>query len=113
MSLGIALLAVAVSIAATAFAHLRAHRTTSAPGQVPTALVTSGVFRISRNPLYLSLVLVMAAIALMADSVWLALSALLLGLVLDRVIIRGEERVLDREFGPMFRDYRRRVRRWL
>ena len=113
MALGGVLLAAAISIAAAALSNLRSHRTTNEPGQVPTALVTTGVFRLSRNPLYLSLVLVMASIASMADSVWLAASAVLLALALDRVIIRAEERVLEQEFGRAWLEYRSRVRRWL
>lgn len=78
-----------------------------------TSLVTSGVYRMSRNPIYLGMLLVLlgAAVAL-ASPVSLILSA---GFVLyiDRFQIRPEERVLRAKLGPEYSDYVARVRRWV
>lgn len=77
-----------------------------------TALVTSGVFRFSRNPMYLALLLALLGWALyLADALALLLA---LGFIawMNRFQIQPEERILQRVFGQAFDDYRRRVRRW-
>lgn len=77
------------------------------------ALVTSGVYRLTRNPMYLGMVCLLSAWA-----VWLAallpwLAPLGFVLYITRFQIRPEERVLTEHFGPVYTDYARRVRRWL
>ncbi|HEX6176774.1 MAG TPA: isoprenylcysteine carboxylmethyltransferase family protein [Thermoanaerobaculia bacterium] len=104
---------VALTVASAGIYQMKKHRTPVEPGQQPTALVTSGVFARSRNPLYLSLLLVLVAIAVMANALWILVAAALFGLTIDRVVIAWEERVLDRTFPDEYRDYKRRVRRWI
>ena len=103
----------AVAVASFALAELRKHRTPVEPGQRPTALVTSGVFAFTRNPLYLSLLLVATGLAFAVDALWLAISATLLWLLLDRAVILDEERLLEETFGDEYIAYTRRTRRWL
>lgn len=76
------------------------------------ALVTSGVYRLTRNPMYLGL-----ACLLSAWAVWLAallpwLEPVAFVLYITRFQIGPEERVLSELFGPAYTDYTRRVRRW-
>jgi len=88
-------------------------RTTFEPHGTPTTLVTAGPFRFSRNPMYLALTAATASVALAFGAWPTLLSPLVLALLLDRWIIPREERLLEALFGDDFRDYRRRVRRWL
>ena len=88
-------------------------RTTVEPGRVPSKLVTSGPFRVSRNPIYLAFVMICASIGAIVDSAWLLLAALLLLVLLDRLIIVREEEVIAGVFGDEYAAYRSRVRRWL
>ena len=91
----------------------RRRRTGLLPGQPATVLVKDGPFALSRNPLYVGLVTLDAAIALLVPSVW-ALCLLPVGVVaLEWGAIRPEERYLRARFGPAYDDYARRVRRWL
>lgn len=113
LMLGIGLLLIAVSLAAAGIWQLRMHHTTVEPGGRPRALVARGVFSLSRNPLYVALLLAHLAIGIMADSPWIIGSAALLWLVLDRLIVPAEERALDAAFGESYRAYQGRVRRWL
>jgi protein-S-isoprenylcysteine O-methyltransferase Ste14 len=110
---GSGMLLCAFAIASAALFQMRKHRTPVEPGQQPTALVTSGIFARTRNPLYLSLVLVLGGIAVMTDALWLAVASIGLSLTLDRVVIQSEERLLDRTFPDQYASYKRRVRRWL
>ena len=83
------------------------------PYNTPTKLVTTGAYRLSRNPGYLGMALAYAGIAVMARALW-ALAPLVVVLVLiDRGVIAREERFLERKFGEDYLRYKRRTRRWL
>lgn len=77
------------------------------------ALVTTGAYRFTRNPMYLGMVCLLSAWAVWLAALlpWLAPVAFIL--YITRFQIRPEERVLTEVFGPAYTDYTRRVRRWL
>lgn len=91
------------------------HETTVNPlkPEESSSLITDGVFKVSRNPIYLGM-----ALALLGFGVWLgALTALLMVPLfiwyLGRFQIAPEERSLDAQFGEAYRSYRQQTRRWL
>ena len=87
---------------------------TNVPTYRPTtALVTCGPYRYSRNPLYISLFLVYAGIAIVADNLWILALAVPLFLVMRYGVVAREERYLERKFGQAYLDYKAAVRRWL
>lgn len=88
-------------------------RTTLDPKGQPSVLMVRGPFRISRNPLYLVLAASLAWIGLVRDSVWGLLTVPVLVVILDLIVIPGEEARLVARFGDSYRAYRHRVRRWL
>ena len=89
------------------------NRTAILPGGATAMVVQSGPFRVSRNPLYLGLVALDVAIALLAQSFW-ALVFVPIGVAaLWWGAIRPEERYLAAKFGSEYQAYRARVRRWL
>ena len=78
-----------------------------------TALVTTGIYARSRNPIYVALTTIYLGLALALNAVW-ALGLLVPVLVVMHYgVIRREERYLERKFGDAYRDYSARVRRWL
>jgi len=83
----------------------------------PTAraatLVTAGVYRLTRNPMYLAAVLGYAGLGLAWPALWLVLLTPAMALALDRLAISREERHLAARFGEAYRAYCRDVRRWL
>ena len=83
------------------------------PWKKDTALVTSGIYRFSRNPMYLGMVTVQLGIALFAQSIGALLSVPLAILLIDRFVIAREEPYLLATFGEQYRAYCKRVRRWL
>ena len=87
--------------------------TTPAPNGVASALLLSGPFLFSRNPLYLALSTLHLAFGLLLDSSWVLLLTAGLVLLLDRLVIVREERRLQAQFGDEYLAYTRRVRRWL
>jgi protein-S-isoprenylcysteine O-methyltransferase Ste14 len=83
------------------------------PFERSTTLVTTGPYRITRNPMYLGLVLVLAGLATMFGTVspWLPIPFFVW--ILHANFIRGEERFLEELFGQRYVAYKSRVRRWL
>jgi protein-S-isoprenylcysteine O-methyltransferase Ste14 len=112
MAAGSGALLLAVALAAWGIWEMKRHRTPIEPGQIPARLVTTGPFRFSRNPLYLALLLVLAGLAVMGNSLWLGLGTGVLLLLLDRLVVRREEAAIRRTFGPEYSAYVTRVRRW-
>jgi protein-S-isoprenylcysteine O-methyltransferase Ste14 len=92
------------------FSH---HDTGLLPGDATTSMIASGPYRLSRNPLYVGLLALYLAIALLASSLWaLVLFPTAVVLVLWGAIL-PEEQFLEDRFGEPYDDYRARVRRWL
>lgn len=83
------------------------------PWKPTTALATDGLYRFSRNPIYVGFGITYAGFALAMDSpVALALLAPCL-MVIDRFVIQREERYLTARFGAKYQAYQGKVRRWL
>jgi len=101
------------SLAAAAFLTLRRHRTTFRTDRPVEALVTTGPFRLTRNPLYLSLALLLVAVSAFLNSPWpIACLVPVLALV-QHLAIRPEERYLLQAYGTEYERYCREVRRWI
>lgn len=109
----ILLLALPLILGPWALFTFHGHRTTHEPHGIPTALVEDGPYRFTRNPMYLSLVTLLAGFALLLDSLWVLVLVPVLALLLDRLIIPGEEARLRGIFGESYAGYTRRVRRWI
>lgn len=102
-----------VGLIAFALGLFRRAGTDPLPMRPTTALVFSGPYRYTRNPMYLGMALVYAAAAILFDLPWaLVLLPVVLLVIQTQVIVR-EERYLDAKFGEEYRAYRKRVRRWL
>ncbi len=93
--------------------ELRRFATTVRPDRTASALVTSGPYARSRNPLYLGLVLLQAAAGFWFGSLWVLLLIGATVALLTRFAILREERYLEATFGDAYREYRSRVPRWL
>ena len=83
------------------------------PRKPTLKIIADGPFRISRNPMYLSLVLVLAALSILQLSIWFLLSCFGLWFILDRKAVVAEEAYLEEKFGDRYRGYKSRVRRWI
>ncbi len=76
-------------------------------------MVTAGPYQYTRNPLYLSMALCMVAFALVADQLWLLLTAPLFFMVFNQRVIIPEERYLEMRFGHEYIVYKQAVARWV
>jgi len=105
--------AIGASLLFAAVTQMHRHHTTPNPYQPSTAVVATGVYAHTRNPIYVGFLLVVLAVAMGTGSSWLLLAAGALLVTLHLGVVRREERYLARKFGAAYDDYRRRVRRWL
>ena len=111
--LGLLLLVAGLALNGIADAAFKRAGTTVKPFDEPAALVTTGAFRVSRNPMYLGFVLILGGIALLLGSFspWVVVAVF--AVAMDRLFIRHEERALEQRFGAAWSEYRAKVRRWL
>lgn len=106
---------VGIGFSAAGVLAFRRVRTTLHPTkpEMASALVSSGVYRITRNPMYVGLSCILVAWAVFLSSAWALLGVVGFVLYIDRFQIAPEERALAKLFGSDYADYQSRVRRWL
>ncbi len=107
------LLLFAVWMAAGSWLIFRKSGTHVDPRKPALKIIEDGPFRISRNPMYLSLLLILAALSILQLSIWFLLAALGLWFILDRKAVVPEEVYLEGKFGDLYVSYKSRVRRWI
>ena len=108
---GLAIFGAALSF--LALPRFLAARTTIIPHRDPDALITGGIYRFSRNPIYLGDVLILLGLILRWDAVLALPLVPAYAWVLHRRFIEAEEARLRARFGPEFDAYCRRTRRWI
>jgi protein-S-isoprenylcysteine O-methyltransferase Ste14 len=111
--LGIIPLAFGVAINLIADKAFHEANTTVKPFEESSFLMTSGAFRITRNPMYLGFVLILIGIAVLVRSLTPYAVILAFAILLDRVYVTVEERMLAEKFGAEWEEYKRHTRRWL
>ena len=87
--------------------------TTVKPFQESSILVTDGVFRISRNPMYLGFVLILIGIAVLLRSLTPYVVILAFVILIQSMFITVEERMLAEKFEEKWREYAQHTRRWI
>ena len=92
---------------------LNRQNTTVKPFEESRVLITSGVYRLSRNPMYLGMALIILGVAVFLGSATPFLIAILLPLLLHWKFINPEEAMLSRSFGKVFTEYRTHTRKWI
>jgi protein-S-isoprenylcysteine O-methyltransferase Ste14 len=89
------------------------HHTTVKPFEESATLITTGVFRYCRHPMYLGMVFILTGLALIMGSLtpFLIIPAFLI--LMDRGFIEVEEQMLEKKFGQSWLTYKTKVRRWI
>lgn len=111
--LGIALLSLGIALDAWGSLTFRKQGTNINPSRPSTALVKSGPFRFSRNPIYLAALLMFLGLSLVLNNGWGILAIIPLQLLMHYGVILREERYLKAKFGESYRLYCSAVRRYL
>jgi len=92
---------------------LKKKRTTVKPYENPTYLITSGPFRISRNPQYLGFTAILLGVAINHGTLITFISPIIFVVLIELLFIPFEEKNLERIFGKRYGEYKNHVRRWL
>jgi len=115
IAFAIALLIFGVSFALSGIYSFRKVKTTAHPSKPERAssLVTSGVYKITRNPMYLGLFCVLIAWAIILGNIYMFIVPFIFAFYINRFQIIPEERALAGIFGDAFSAYKQKVRRWI
>lgn len=111
--IGWVLVAAGVAVCVWAAVVFRKAGTTIVPGEAPSALVSGGPFRYSRNPIYLGDLVILAGVALILGSPLALLLVIPFQQVLLRLFVLPEEAVLTRDLGQPYRYFMAQVPRWI
>jgi protein-S-isoprenylcysteine O-methyltransferase Ste14 len=109
---GALIIACALAIGFLALAEMRRVNTTYHPGGRANALASAGIYKRTRNPMYLSLTLITLGIGIETANPWMVLIAPLLLFYLQECVVKREEVYLTVRFGSDYEAYRSKVRRW-
>ena len=83
------------------------------PFEESTYLVTNGMYRVTRNPMYLGMVVILLGVAVLFGTASPFLLVPVFGWIIKTKFVKFEEALLDKTFGDEYIEYKRRVRRWL
>jgi len=111
--IGAPLLVIGSLIIISAKQALERHEQPSEPGSATTAIVDSGMFHYSRNPLYTGLAICYCGLAFAIDNLWLLILLPFTLVIVQVVLIAPEERYLEKKFANEYLAYKKRTRRWL
>jgi protein-S-isoprenylcysteine O-methyltransferase Ste14 len=112
-AVGLLVMAGSLFLVVQAIRTLRKSGTTVLPTRAADALVTTGPYRLSRNPIYLGDAALMIGAGLAFGIAWFIIFAILCAFATQKLAIENEERHLSIRFGKRYRDYAKRVRRWI
>ncbi len=111
--LGLLLLVMGISINLIADAAFKREQTTVKPFEKSNALIVTGVFRISRHPMYLGMVFILLGIAILMGTLTPLIVIVIFGISMELVFVRTEERMLEEQFGATWSAYKKKVRKWV
>lgn len=110
---GFAFLAAGIAFDLSAIWTMWRARTNILPHRAADLLITSGPFRLSRNPIYLGNTIALAAMGFAFSNFWYTMAAAVMAVLLDRLAIRREEAHLAARFGRAWQEYAAQTPRWL
>ncbi len=89
------------------------NKTTVKPFEESSSLITTGVFKISRNPMYLGMALVLSGVCIFLGSITPYIIVVLFIMLVQTIFITGEEKMLADTFGDAWLEYKKKTRSWL
>jgi len=113
LTLGLILLAAWLATWAAALPLFARSKTPLSTAKPVASLITSGIYTVTRNPLYVGWTFLYLGVAILVSAWWAIAMLVPVAVVVDCFVVRREEQYLERRFGDQYRDYKQRVRRWL
>ena len=113
LGFGFIMILVALGIDIAAMRTMHRAKTTIMPHRGSQHLVTKGVFAFSRNPIYVANTMLVIGAGLISGIAWYFPIALIAAYATQKLAIEREEKHLESHFGKAYRDYKKRVNRWI
>jgi protein-S-isoprenylcysteine O-methyltransferase Ste14 len=113
LTVGLTFVGLGFALAALSARRFQLAGTQVMPDRPSTALVTTGPYHFTRNPIYIGFVLIYFGLSIILTSAWVLLLLVPTLIVLQRGVVAREEAYLERTFGDAYRRYQARVPRWL
>jgi protein-S-isoprenylcysteine O-methyltransferase Ste14 len=111
--IGVILIALGLALAISSTSRFRRAGTNVQPHKPSTTVVTTGIYAVSRNPIYLGLTALYVGLAFVANTWWAVILLPAVLITMRYGVIAREERYLEAKFGDAYTTYKARVRRWL
>jgi protein-S-isoprenylcysteine O-methyltransferase Ste14 len=112
-NLAIVFILLSVVFCITAFIQFIRSKNAIVPIRSASSLQTTGIYSLTRNPMYFGLLMLYLGLAISKGNWWTLMLTPLLILIVQVFIIKREEAYLERAFGQDYCDYKKRVRRWI
>jgi len=112
-NIGFVLVVIGFFLGVAAFLAFRKARTTLDPHGKVSAIVSDGIYRFTRNPIYLAFLLMLIGFPLNSGNYWGILLSPVFVIFMNSLVIEKEEAYLEKKFGDVYTSYKSGVRRWL
>lgn len=89
------------------------HKQKSGPNNNIKEIIDTGIYKHSRNPIYLAIIILNVGLSLIFNSLWILIDTLIIAILLNHFLIKKEEIFLENEFGTLYIEYKKKVRRWI
>jgi protein-S-isoprenylcysteine O-methyltransferase Ste14 len=113
LMVGLAFVLLGVALAVLSVRSFHVAGTSVVPGEPSTALVVTGPYALTRNPIYVGFVLAYFGLSIMLTDLWVLLLLIPVLVILQRGVVEREEAYLERQFGEAYHRYKARVPRWI
>ena len=111
--IGAAVFVAAFALAVWSIVTIRRAGTAVETVKPTTAIVADGPYRLTRNPIYMGMLLGLIGLAVGFNSLWILVALVPFYVIIRYGVVAREEAYLERKFGSMYLDFKSRVRRWL
>lgn len=112
-AVGLVVVLCGISLIAVAAGLFKIKGTTVNPTKEPSNLVTGGIYHVTRNPMYLGMILILSGFPFVVESMLGLIFPVIFFLFMDRVLIPNEEKIVEEVFGEVYREYKSKTRRWI
>jgi protein-S-isoprenylcysteine O-methyltransferase Ste14 len=113
VTVGLTFIVLGFVLAGLSFRNFRLAGTSVVPGEPATTLVVTGPYHVTRNPIYIGLVLAYFGVSILLTSMWVLLLLIPVVMILQHGVVLKEEEYLERQFEEAYTKYKSRVPRWL
>ena len=110
---GYIIIFVSLIIVGTSIQTLKKHNTTHKVNKPTTAIVKTGIYQHTRNPIYLSVIILFIGVSFIINSIVMLLLIIPMFIILNQGVVKREEKYLESKFGDEYIEYKNTVRRWI